>query len=145
MKRKQVTRTAIVCMALCTGFGIAQAQEAPGGAWRCGNSYTDRPCTGGKALALDAGPSAEQVREAQRSTRRTEAAADRMERERLRRERSAPSPLIHLAKPANASSPAEPAHPTVKRKKGRREPDFFTAAGPGTVKKRKADKADAGS
>ena len=144
MRRKRVTRTAIVCLALCTGFGIAQAQDAPGGAWRCGSTYTDRPCAGGKALAFDAGPSADQVREAERSTRSTEAAADRMERERLRRERSAPSPLIHLAKP-NAVSPAEPAHPAAKKKKGRKEPDFFTAAGPGTPKKKKAEKTDAGS
>ena len=145
MKRKQVTRTAIVCLALCTGFGIAQAQEAPGGAWRCGSTYTDRPCTGGKALALDAGPSADQVRDAERNARRTEAAADRMERDRLRRERSAPSPLIHLAKPTHAVSPAEPAHLAAKKKKGRKEPDFFTAAGPGTSKKKKAAKTDAGS
>jgi hypothetical protein len=144
MKRTALRRTAIVCMALCTGIGIAQAQDASG-AWRCGNTYTDKPCTGGKALALDAAPSADQTREAERSTQRTQAAADRMERERLRRERSAPSPLIHLAKPTNTVSPVEPAHPAAKRKKGRKEPDFFTAAGPGTSKKKTAEKTDAGS
>jgi hypothetical protein len=144
MKRKQVTRTAIVCLALCTGFGIAQAQEASG-AWRCGNTYTDQPCTGGRAVALDVAPSADQAREAERNTRRTQAAADRMERDRLRQERAAPSPLIHLPRPTNAAAPVEPAHPTAKKKKARKEPDFFTAAGPGSKsKKKKTEKTDAG-
>lgn len=144
MKRTGHRRTAIVCMALCTWIGAVQAQEASG-AWRCGNTYSDRPCTGGKVVALDAAPSAEQAREAERSTRRTQAAADRMERDRLRREKAVPSPLIHLPKPTNAMRPAEPAHPKAKKKKGRKEPDFFTAAGPGTSKKKKAEKSDAGS
>ena len=144
MKRKQVTRTAIGCMALCACVGIAQAQEAPG-AWRCGNSYSDRPCTGGKALALDGAPSADQAREAERHTQRTQAAADRMERDRLRLEKAAPSPPVHLPRPTNTVSPAEPAHPTAKKKKGRKDPDFFTAAGPGTSKKKKSATTDAGS
>ncbi len=145
MKRTAHRRTAIVCMALCTGIGIAQAQDASG-AWRCGNTYTDKPCTGGKALALDAAPSADQAREAERSTQRTQAAADRMERDRLRLERAAPSPLIHLPKPTNTVSPAEPARPTAKKKKGRKEPEFFTAAGPGSAaKKKKATKTAVGS
>ncbi len=144
MKRKQVTRTAIVCLALCTWIGAVQAQDASG-AWRCGNTYTDQPCTGGRAVALDAAPSADQAREAERNTRRTQAAADRMERDRLRQERAAPPPLIHLPRPTNAAAPAEPAHPTARKKKGRKEPDFFTAAGPGSKsKKKKTEKTDAG-
>ena len=138
MKRKQVTRTAIVCLALCTWIGAVQAQEASG-AWRCGNTYTDQPCTGGRAVALDEAPHAVQAREAERATRRTQAAADRMERDRLRQEKSAPSPLIHLPKPTQAASPAEPVHSAAKKKKGRKEPDFFTAAGPRTSKKKKTD------
>lgn len=144
MKRTGHRRIAIVCTALCTWIGTVQAQEASG-AWRCGNTYTDQPCTGGKAVALDAAPSADQTREAERNTRRTQAAADRMERDRLRQEKAAPSPLIHLPKPTQAASPAEPAHPAAKKKKGRKEPDFFTAAGPGASKKKKAEKTDAGS
>jgi len=144
MKRTGHRRIAIVCMALCTGIGTVQAQEASG-AWRCGNTYTDQPCTGGRAVALDAAPSTDQAREAERNTWRTQAAADRMERDRLRQEKAAPSPLIHLPKPTQAVSPAEPAHPAAKKKKGRKEPDFFTAAGPGASKKKKAEKTDAGS
>ena len=144
MKRKQVTRTAIACMALSAWVGIALAQQAPG-AWRCGNSYSDRPCTGGKAVALDAAPSADQTRKAERSTQRVQAAADQMARDRLRLERTAPSPLVHLPKPANAISTAEPARAAAKKKKGRKDPDFFTAAGPGMSKKKKSATADAGS
>lgn len=145
MKRTGHRRIATVCMALCTWIGTVQAQEASG-AWRCGNStYTDQPCKGGKAMALDAAPSVDQAREADRNTRRTQAAADRMERDRLRQEKAAPSPLIHLPKQTQAVSPVEPAHPAAKKKKGRKEPDFFTAAGPGASKKKKAEKADAGS
>ncbi|MGJ7490178.1 hypothetical protein [Variovorax sp. ZT4R33] len=131
-------------MALCTWIGTVQAQDASG-AWRCGNTYTDQPCNGGKALALDEAPSADQAREAERNTRRTQAAAERMERDRLRQERATPSPLIHLPKPTNAVSPTEAGHPTAKKKKVRKEPEFFTAAGPGTSKKKKAAKTDADS
>ena len=144
MKRTGHRRIAMVCMALCTWIGTVQAQEASG-AWRCGNSYTDQPCTGGKAVAFDVAPNADQALEAERNTRRNQATADRMERDRLRQEKAAPSPLIHLPKPTQAVSPAEPAHPAAKRKQGRKEPDFFTAAGPGASKKKKAEKTDAGS
>ena len=144
MRRTAHRRTAIVCMAICTWLGTVQAQEASG-AWRCGNTYSDQPCKGGRPVALDAAPSPDQAREAERSTQRTQAAADRMERDRLRRDKAAPSPLIHLPKPTNAMLPAEPAHPKAKKKKGRNESDFFTAAGPGTSKKKKTEKSDAGS
>jgi hypothetical protein len=144
MKRKQVTRIAIVCMALCTAIGAADAQN-PAGAWRCGNTYSDQPCTGGKAVALDDAPSADQVRDAERNTQRTQAAADRMERDRLRREKAA-APLSHIPKPTNAVVPTEAAHPVAKKKKGRNAPDFFTAAGPGSsTKKKKSAKTEAGS
>lgn len=138
MKRTGHRRATIACMAFCTWIGAVQAQEASG-AWRCGNTYTDQPCKGGKAVALDEAPHADQAREAERATRRTQAAADRMERDRLRQEKSAPSPLIHLPKPTQAASPAEPVHSAAKKKKGRKEPDFFTAAGPRTSKKKKTD------
>lgn len=144
MKRTGHRRIAIVCTALCTWIGTVQAQKAAG-AWRCGSTYTDQPCKGGKAVALDAAPSADQAREAERNTRRTQAAADRMERDRLRQENAAPAPLLHLPKPTQAVVPAEHAHPAAKKKKGRKEPDFFTAAGPGPSKKKKAEKTDAGS
>ena len=144
MKRTGHRRATIACMAFCTWIGAVQAQEASG-AWRCGNTYTDQPCKGGKAVALDEAPHADQAREAERATRRTQAAADRMERDRLRQEKAAPSPLIHLSKPTQAVSPPEPAHRAAKKKKGRKEPDFFTAAGPGASKKKKAEKTDAGS
>lgn len=141
MTRAAHRHAAIVCMALCTWLCAARAQEPPG-AWRCGNSYTDQPCKGGKAVALDEAPSPEQAREAQRDTRRTQAAADRMERDRLRQEKAVPAPLVHLDRPANAIATAEPPQPTGRAKKrakrGRGDPEFFTAAGPGAAKKKKA-------
>ncbi|MDM0043308.1 hypothetical protein QTH91_02320 [Variovorax dokdonensis] len=67
---------------ICIASPIAQAAI-----WRCGNSYSDIPCP--DAVRIDpsgTAPSAEQKREADEATRKNEAAAQRMERERLRLE-----------------------------------------------------------
>lgn len=117
------------------------AQTMPG-AWRCGNSYSDRPCEGGKALALDDARSNAQKRDADAATRRTQAAADQMEKERLRQERAAAGRQVTYI-------PKTPAHPEAtttqaalaradvsRRKKNRREPEHFTAAAPAGEKKK---------
>lgn len=129
----------IACIAMA-----AAAQAAPG-TWRCGNTYTDQPCPEGKALRMDTAPSTERVRDADEHTRRMQAAAARMEAERIRRDRERPS-MVHLPAPVATRATVD-ATPTAGRKnKARNAPDFFKAAGPGsakTPKKKKAAKAQA--
>ena len=141
-------RIVIACLGACIGLGAAA--QGPSAAWRCGNTYSDRPCEGGRAVAAVDAPSAERMREADSSTRQLQAEAQRMERERLRIEKAQArrSGLVHLPRPTNAVTPPEPAPSKAHKKKGRKEPDFFTAAGPGsgtTKKKAKAAKAEIGS
>jgi hypothetical protein len=145
MRRAQRGRIAIACIATCTW--LATAAQEPSGAWRCGNTYTDRPCEGGKAIGRGDAPDSDQAREAQDDTRRIQAAADRMERDRLRQERAqARQPgLAHFPNPSNQGVPEEVRETSAKRKKkGRKEPDFFTASGPGSTARKRAPKAGTG-
>ncbi len=117
-----------------TGPAAANASET----WRCGNSYSDQPCPGGKAIdASDPRNSADR-RAADAATRRDRAAADTLERERLRREamaRQQSQPIV-IAKERVAVSQPKP-H-AGKKKRGRREPEYFTAHDPeAALKKRK--------
>lgn len=119
---------------------LAQASTpiAPG-AWRCGNTYTDRPCQGGQAVAVDDPRSAAQKLEADAMTRQSRAEADRMEQDRLRQERAAANrQVVYIAKPRvqPEEAKAKPAHADAsRRKKSRREPEHFTAATPVEKKK----------
>lgn len=113
------------------------------GVWRCGNTYSDRPCDGGKAMVLDDARSQSQQREADAATRRTQAAADRMEKDRLRQEREAAGrQATYITKPlphAEAATTNPSAHlraDASRRKKNRREPEHFTAAAAAIEKKK---------
>lgn len=141
---------AIACIA--AGGWLHAAAQPAAGTWRCGNTYTDQPCPGGRALPLDAPPGTERVRDADAQTRQMQAAAVRMEAERLRHERERPA-LVHLPGPAaRAGTPATSTPPAGRRNKAHptqkasRMPEVFTAAGPGEAKaprKKKAAKAPA--
>jgi hypothetical protein len=79
--------TAVVSIA-CGVFGpSASAQGST--AYRCGNTYGDQPCAGGKRLKVDDARSDEDRRAAEAATRRNEARADQLERSRLALERDA--------------------------------------------------------
>ena len=51
--------------------------------WRCGSSYSERPCEGGRAVATDDPRSAGQQADSQRAAQRDAQLADEMEDERL--------------------------------------------------------------
>jgi len=69
-----------------SSFACAAPAPADTTIWRCGNTYSDIPCAGGATVETPAGPSAEQRRQADQATRRNQAAAARMQRERVRLE-----------------------------------------------------------
>ena len=78
---------ALAVAAAC--LGCACGAPASAAIFRCGNSYSDRPCDGAARIEAPEAPSAEQRRQADEGTRKDEAAAERMQRERLRLEASA--------------------------------------------------------
>lgn len=121
---------------------IAQTgNETAPGIWRCGNSYGDQPCAGGRAVALDDRRDASQQRDADASARRAQTAADRLEQDRLRLERTSARQAVLITRPLPSVVASPPVTPKVKvkasSKKKRVASDHFIAQGPGTGPKKK--------
>ncbi|WP_198085599.1 hypothetical protein [Variovorax sp. E3] len=94
--RKTRTRTgawkigiAIFSIATCIHSTGVLAQEGSGKTWRCGNSYADRPCEGGKTVRVDDNRSTQDRQAADAATRSVRTQADQMERSRLAQEKAA--------------------------------------------------------
>ncbi|MBO9648348.1 MAG: hypothetical protein J7605_07530 [Variovorax sp.] len=77
-----------------------------GSTWRCGNTYTDRPCKSGRLVEVDDARDADQKREADDTIRNAHAAANRMEGDRRRLEATGARnrPILISNSPAEASS-----------------------------------------
>ncbi len=124
--------------ALLAVAGSLQAQQV----WRCGDTYAQQPCPGGKAVqAAPPAPSAADRAQTAANVKRDAALASSMEKERLRQEAQAPSAYIPPPR-------MEPAHEPHKwpEKAGTRKLDVFTAVAPGSkpqkkAKDKKSDKA----
>jgi hypothetical protein len=78
---------ALFLIAVCAISAPAVAQKGPA-TWRCGSSYSDQPCAGGKAVNAQDARSTEDRRAADAATQRIERRADQLERQRLDRERT---------------------------------------------------------
>jgi hypothetical protein len=133
-------KIAILAMAACC-WCVSPEAVAGTAAWRCGNTYSDRPCPDGKPLALDDTRDAAQKREADRTTREALAAGDQLERERLRQEKAQADrqPTLIDSRPA---APKPEADSAKKKKKGKKDPDYFSAHDPVATAKKKAEKAE---
>ncbi|WP_431273926.1 hypothetical protein ACQ858_17680 [Variovorax ureilyticus] len=71
-------------MATCIPWSAVAADG--GGTWRCGNTYTDQPCKGGRLIDVDDRRDARQKRDADDIVRDAHTAASRMEDDRRRLE-----------------------------------------------------------
>ena len=100
---------AALLIALGAHLAPAGAQKAPdnGQAWRCGNSYGDQPCQGGRTVAVADPRSEADVRAAQAATRRSELRGDELERSRLRQEKEAAERDRRAAQDARSAALAE--------------------------------------
>ena len=78
---------AIFSMAICAH--LAGAATAGAQTWRCGNTYTDQPCQGGKAVDVDDSRSEADRRASDAATRRAAVQSTQMERTRLKLEKDA--------------------------------------------------------
>ncbi|MDM0113888.1 hypothetical protein QTI66_17145 [Variovorax sp. J22R133] len=127
-----------------TGIAWTNAQAGPA-IWRCGNTYSEQPCAGGKTISPGAAPSAEQRRQADAATVQNMATGASMERERLKLEAKAQREPILLVHERN-TPPAEATpvgRTVVKKKKDRPKSEHFTASYSHPTEK-KAKKAAAG-
>ena len=138
--------TAIFRVALCaTLAGTAWAQAST---WRCGNTYTDQPCPGGQAVAVDdaRSPAAQRASEMQAREAGRHAAALARERQALEARSARQGPAV-IARPESPFARPAPradkgvSKPTLRKpKKPRMDSDAFTAHGsssmPTTKKKR---------
>lgn len=118
-------------IALACAIATNSTANAGPGVWRCGNSYSDTPCEGGKPVGAPSTPSAEDRRQRDEGTRRDQVAADRMQRERLEFE-GRPRQAVVIGPPARGASASVPSATTLKpdkKKKSARpkKPDAFTA------------------
>jgi hypothetical protein len=137
------SRSSLLLAGACLQWAAwaGEGAEVNKGIWRCGNTYTDRPCHG-KPLDVDDARTETQRQAADEATRNARANADRMERERLRLEATAarngailidnaprhPPPgasnerkTLELSRPKKKDpkfiSPRDPAAPSDKKKK----------------------------
>ncbi len=116
---------AIVLM-LAAGWAAqaqAQAQGPAKSVYRCGNSYSQTPCSGGSEIQVDDARSASQQKQTTDAARRDARSAQEMERERLKLEGKAAPAVIP---PPKADPFPEPVASSAKAKKQK----YFTAASP---------------
>ena len=85
---KPSTPVAILLIAICAPLAGAAAAHAAE-TWRCGNTYTDQPCKGGKAVDVDDSRSEADRRASDAATRRAEVRSAELERTRLKLENDA--------------------------------------------------------
>lgn len=128
---------ALLCAALAGWVSAAGAQPI----YRCGDSYSQQPCPGGKVVDADDARSAGQKAQTDQAVRRDAKAAEALEKARLKDE-AQPAQLV-MPTP-KAQEPARPAAaPKLKK------PEQFTAIAPkkpgetDKKKKKKAAKKDA--
>lgn len=99
---------------------LAPDPEPPAAVWRCGEPgrYSDRPCPGGQALALEPAPSETRRREAQRVLQREQALASQLRKERLdaERQRRPMAPAAILDSAGNARRAAEASEAAQRRR-----------------------------
>ncbi len=133
MKWKQLT-AALLFAGLAGWTPLPAAAQA---IYRCGNSYSQQPCSGGKIVHADDARSASQKSQTDQAVRRDAQAAEALEKARLKDEAIPAQVLLPPAKPQGA--PLKPmVTPTLKK------PDQFTAVAPkkpGEAVKKKKKKA----
>jgi hypothetical protein len=110
-RRKKETRAgkigiAILLIASCACSTGVLAQGASK-TWRCGNTYSDRPCEGGKAVKVDDPRSDEDRRAADVGARSASTHADQLERSRLSQEKAAYDRDRQAAREARSDALAE--------------------------------------
>jgi hypothetical protein len=93
--------------------------------WRCGNSYSQQPCPGATAVAVDDKRSPSELAAGARTAQDDLKRAEALQKMRLEAERSAPKAVVIASPPERAASAPQR---SATKKAGR--PDVFTASTP---------------
>jgi hypothetical protein len=140
-------RCAALLMATYSPWSAVAAEG--GGIWRCGNTYTDQPCQGGRLIDVDDSRDARQKRDADDAIRDAHTAAHRMEGDRRRLEAAGAgnrpvlidnAPRNEVARPITAGK-----DPATRPRKGKKEALYAsvpTAGDAAPTKKKKSKKAE---
>lgn len=127
MRKARILMAALLA-AVCAQAGAQQQ------VWRCGNSYSARPCDGGAALAIDERkPDREAAEAAKAAARRDAKLADAMEKDRLAREKQAPRAVIFRSTrmaDAKQDPPKKSGKKSKSKGKGKQASDEFTIVVP---------------
>jgi len=117
-----------------TSAAIAGAMSASGAeVWRCGSSYSDRPCEHGQAVDIEDARSDDQRRDALQGTKANAATASDLERQRHRAHARQPGPVLIGAPPSTPASvkpkyrPTGTTKATPKKGKGHSSGDFVAS------------------
>jgi hypothetical protein len=114
-------------------------------AYRCGNTYSQTPCPGGKTVETADARTKDQKAQADANNTRTQRMADAMEKSREQREaaqRKAALKEIDKSAAKTVATDAKPVQPIAKpKKKATKPPENFTAKTPAEKKKKKSDTA----
>ena len=114
-----------LCLALAAslgwwGAGVAQP------VYRCGESYSQQPCPGGKAIQADDPRTAAQRSQTLEAARRDAQTAETMEKARLKEEAKPAQAILPPARLESAEQPPPPAAADAMARK----PAHFTAVSP---------------
>jgi len=127
-------RTVPFCLLLAAAIGGALPSAAET-VYRCGESYSQQPCPGGKPVQADDPRSESQRTQTREAARRDAKVADEMQKSRLKEEAKPAQALLPPSKAEALDPPEAPAvSPGVAKK-----PAYFTAVAP-----TKKDKAQPG-
>jgi hypothetical protein len=105
-RRARAGTAALFLMTACAASTVAFAQ-GDARTWRCGNTYSDQPCEGGKPVKVNDGRSDQDRREADAGTRNAQTQADHLERNRLSQEKAAHDRDHRAAREARSAAQAE--------------------------------------
>jgi hypothetical protein len=120
MKKKQLKST-LAGLTLALGCAAAGAQ----GVWRCGDTYSQKPCPGGASVATEDPRSAIQRTQATEGAQRDAKTAEAMEKARLKEE-AKPISVGNVPLPARQEV-TPPNDPVLTKPK---KPQYFTASVP---------------
>lgn len=104
---KTVSKTVAAILSVAIGACSMGASAQGTGTWRCGNTYSDQPCEGGRTVKVDDRRSDEDRRAADAGIRSAQTQADRMERSRLSLEKAAYDRDQRAAREARSAALAE--------------------------------------
>ena len=140
---KKTLLRALLCAA-AAGWVVPATAQNTQNIYRCGDSYSQQPCAGGKLVAASDTRSPGQKAQTDQATKRDAKSADAMEKARMKEE-AKPAP-VGMPVPKAEDTPDQPKKPAVGAKAKKSE--HFTAVSPKkpgepTAKKKKKPKKKA--